>query len=119
MGLTDVEGQRFWPLYREYRSELAKNGDRTVALVSTLADNYENLSEGTAEWMVNEFLAIEKVESKVKSRWVLRFREVLSAKKVALFMQLENKLQAIIDYDLAESIPLVQESSSDPLGFAK
>jgi len=49
MGLTDVEGQRFWPLYREYRSELAKNGDRTVALVSTLADNYENLSEGTAE----------------------------------------------------------------------
>ena len=73
MGLTDVEGQRFWPLYREYRSELVKNGDRTMALVSTFADNYDNLSEGTAEWMVNEFLAIEKVESRVKSRWVPRF----------------------------------------------
>jgi hypothetical protein len=108
MGLTDEEGQRFWPLYREYRGELAKNGDRTVALISTFADNYQNLSEGTAEWMVKEFLAIEKVESEVKSRWVPRFREVLSAKKVALFMQLENKLDAIIDYDLAESIPLVQ-----------
>ena len=108
MGLTDEEGQRFWPLYREYRGELAKNGDRTVALITTFADNYSNLSEGTAEWMVKEFLAIEKMESEVKSKWVPRFREVLSAKKVALFMQLENKLDAIIDYDLAESIPLVQ-----------
>ena len=30
MGLTDEEGQRFWPIYREYRNDLAKNGDRTV-----------------------------------------------------------------------------------------
>jgi len=108
MGLTDEEGQRFWPLYRQYRSDLAKNGDRTVALITTFADNYENLSEGTAEWMVNEFLAIEKVEAEVKSRWIPRFREVLSEKKVLLFLQLENKMDAVINYDLAESIPVVR-----------
>jgi len=108
LGLTDEEGQRFWPLYRQYRNDLGKNGDRKVALITTFAGNYDNLSEGTAEWMVEEFLAIEKVEAEVKSKWVPRFREVLSAKKVVLFMQLENKLDAIINYDLAESIPLVQ-----------
>jgi len=107
LGLTDEEGQRFWPLYRQYRNDLAKNGDRKVAVITTFADNYDNLSEGTADWMVNEFLAIAKVDAEVKSRWVPRFREVLPAKKVALFVQLENKLDAIINYDLAESIPLV------------
>ena len=107
LGLTDEEGQRFWPLYRQYRNDLAKNGDRKVAVITTFADNYHNLSEGTADWMVNEFLAIAKVDAEVKSRWVPRFREVLPAKKVALFVQLENKLDAIINYDLAESIPLV------------
>ena len=47
------------------------------------------------------------VEAEVKSRWVPRFREVLSEKKVLLFLQLENKMDAVINYDLAESIPLV------------
>lgn len=108
MGLTNEEGQRFWPLYRQYRGDLAKNGDRRVTLITTFAENYDNLSEGTAEWMVQEFLAIEKLEAEVKSRWVPRFREVLSAKKVALLFQLENKLDAIINYDLADAIPLVQ-----------
>jgi hypothetical protein len=108
MGLTDEEGQRFWPLYRQYRQDLAKNGDRRIALITTFADNYENLSEGTAEWMVKEFLAIEKLEAEVKSQWIPRFREVLSAKRVALLFQIENKLDAIINYELADSIPLVQ-----------
>lgn len=108
MELTDEEGQRFWPMYRQYRQALAKNGDRRVALITTFADNHENLSEGTADWMVREFLAIAKVEADVKSQWVPRFREVLSAKKVALFFQIENKLDAVINYELAESIPLVQ-----------
>jgi len=109
LGLTDEEGQRFWPLYRQYRNDLAKNGDRRIALITTFADNYENLSEGTAEWMVNEFLAIEKVEAEVKSNWVPRFREVLSARKVALFFQIENKLDAVINFELADSIPLVRQ----------
>jgi len=108
MELTDEEGQRFWPLYRQYRQALAKNGDRRVALITTFAENYDNLSEGTAEWMVKEFLAIEKLEAEVKSQWIPRFREVLSAKKVALLFQIENKLDAIINYELADSIPLVQ-----------
>jgi len=108
MRLTDEEGQRFWPLYRQYRQDLAKNGDRRVALITTFAENYDNLSEGTAEWMVKEFLAIVKVEADVKSQWIPRFREVLSAKKLVLFFQIENKLDAIINYELADSIPLVE-----------
>jgi len=108
LGLTDEEGKQFWPLYRDYRNDLAKAGDRKVKLIMTFAENYENLSDDTAGWMIEESLEIQKQETETKSSWVPRFREVLSAKKLARFLQIENKLDAIVNYDLADSIPLVK-----------
>ena len=52
--------------------------------------------------------ALEKAEADLKAQWVPRFREILPAKKVARFFQLENKMDAVIEYDLATSIPLVE-----------
>jgi hypothetical protein len=108
MELPDDVGVRFWPLYREYRNEVSKIGDRRVKLITTYAQNYENLSDETADWMVSEFLAIEKANSALRESWAPRFGEVLAPKQLARFYQIENKLDAIINYDLAGSIPLVK-----------
>ena len=48
MDLTPEEMQGFWPLYRDYRLEAAKVGDRVVALIATYADRYENLTDALA-----------------------------------------------------------------------
>src|SRR5262245_65855945 len=45
MDLTPSEMQRFWPLYREYRVAMSKVGDRIVSLITTYADNYQNLTD--------------------------------------------------------------------------
>jgi hypothetical protein len=108
LGLTDEEGQRFWPLFRDYRNDLAKVGDRSVKLITTYAEEYPNLSSTTAEWMVNEFVGIEKAKAETRERWIPRFREALPPIKVARFLQIENKLDAIVNYELADSIPLVE-----------
>ena len=108
MELPDDVGVRFWPLYREYRNEVSRIGDRRVKLITTYAQNYENLSDETANWMVSEFLAIEKANSALRESWAPRFGEVLAPKQLARFYQIENKLDAIINYDLAGSIPLVK-----------
>jgi hypothetical protein len=107
LGLTEEEGRRFWPVYRDYRNELAKTGDRAVNLIATYEKNYENLSEETAEW-INEFVAIEKEKAEVRAKWTPRLREILAPKKTARFLQIENKLDAIVNYDLADSIPLIR-----------
>jgi hypothetical protein len=44
----------------------------------------------------------------VKSRYVPRFKKVMSARKVARFFQVDNKLDAAINADLVEQIPLVR-----------
>ena len=43
----------------------------------------------------------------MKKGYVKKFKKVLPAKKVARYYQVENKLDAIIDVDLAREIPLV------------
>jgi hypothetical protein len=106
--LTEAEATLFWPLYRDFRAEMAKLGDRTVKVIMTFADNYEDLSNETAEWLITEALAVEQAKADLKTSWLPRFKEVLPAKKVARYFQIENKLDAIVNYDLAANIPLVE-----------
>jgi hypothetical protein len=108
MSFSEEESRRFWPLYRDYLIDVNKLVDRNIKLITSYAENYENLSEETATWILDEFIALEKAEAELKARWVPRFREVLPQKKVARFFQLENKMNAIINYDLASSIPLIE-----------
>ncbi len=108
MDLTPDEMQGFWPLYRQYRLEATKVGDRIVALITTYADNYENLTDGVADKLLTEFVSIEKERARLKEKYLPRFKKVLSPKKVARFYQIENKLDIVILAEMVENIPLAR-----------
>ena len=108
MDLEPKESEAFWPLYREYRVEMARVNDRRVKLIATYMENYEALSDGMAAQMLDEHLGIEKALLGVKTKYVPRFRKILPSRKVARFFQVENKLDALIDAELAEQIPVVR-----------
>jgi hypothetical protein len=108
MELTDAEREPFWPLYRSYREEMNRVGDREVRLITDYAKNFDNLSEAQAEQMLDEFMAIQQAQLKVRKQYVKKFRKILPPKKVTLFFQLENKFDSVINYELAAEVPLVQ-----------
>lgn len=108
MDLDEKEARAFWPLYREYRLAMGKVGDRLVNVITTYADNYPDISDEMASKLLNEYLAIEKARTSVKSKYVPRFRKILPARKVARFFQVDNKLDAAINAELAEQVPLVR-----------
>ena len=105
--LTEDQAKVFWPMYRTYREELAKLGDRFVALVEDYAKNYETMTDPQASTMVKEFLKIQKEEVAIKTAWVPKFEKILPAKAVARFFQIENKLDLIVRTEVAAEIPLV------------
>ena len=45
---------------------------------------------------------------KLPNQYLKRFRKVLPEKKVMRFMQIENKMDAVIEFELAGSIPLAK-----------
>ena len=108
MLLTEQESEAFWPVYNDYQQALRNVNDRTVKLLEGYARDYLTLTDEKAEEMLNEFLDIESEKVKLKKSYVKKFRKVLTEKKVTRYFQIENKLDAIIGFELADTIPLVR-----------
>jgi hypothetical protein len=108
MDLTPEEMEAFWPVYREYRLEAAKIGDRVVALILRYAAAYDKLTDATADKLVGDFVKIEQARANLKAKFLPKFKKVLPAKKVARFYQVENKLDVLILNEMAENIPLLR-----------
>ena len=108
MDLTPEEMETFWPLYREYRLEAVKLGDRIVALIQRYAANYDNLTDATANKLVSDFVKLDQARANLKAKFLPRFKKVLPAKKVVRFYQVENKLDVLILSEMAEQIPLAR-----------
>jgi len=105
--LTPDESKAFWPVYNEYAEERRAIGDAEVRLISDFAENYQNMSDEFAERMLNDHLDIQSRALKLRRQYVKRFRKVLPPIKVAKLYQVENKLDAVVDYQLASQLPMI------------
>jgi hypothetical protein len=108
MQLTEEEQKVFWPLYDDYQAELSKIEDQQIALITMYAENYQNLTDEKAQKILDQFLAVDDKALKVSRAHAKKFLKVLPAKHVARYFHVENKLDAIVNYDLARGIPLVK-----------
>lgn len=110
MTLTDAEAKAFWPIYDAYQADLAQINERTKKLITSYATAYNAgpVPDATAKSLMDESLAIEEAEVKLKQSYVPKLGKALPAAKVARYLQIESKIRAIIKYDLATNIPLVQ-----------
>lgn len=108
MDLTPTEAQTFWPLYREYRIEMAKVGDRVSKLLVDYAAQYDALTDDQAKKIMKEWLSIEKAKMDVKGKYISRFQKILPARKTMRFFQADNKLDAVLNSQLASVVPLAR-----------
>ena len=108
MQLTEAEAKTFWPVYDAYQAELAKLRDREVKLIEKFAANYETMSDDVAKSLLDDSLAIDGSHMKLRQTYLAKFRGVLPDKKVARYYQLESKIDAVMDFEMARRIPLVK-----------
>jgi hypothetical protein len=72
------------------------------------AYNKGQVSDEAAKKLINEAIAIEDAEVKLKRSYVPKLEKVLPGIKVARCIQIENKIRAVVRHDLAAQIPLAQ-----------
>jgi hypothetical protein len=110
MGLTEEEAKRFWPLYKSYRGEIMVVRDRYAAMIGAYLRAYEagDVSDEYAEKLLNDWLQYQQDLLKVQKQYVRKFSKILPMRTVARFYQLENKMDAEIDAELAVFIPLME-----------
>ena len=71
------------------------------------AFNADTMTDAKAEEIIKEYFSIEEAPLKLRKRWWKKFSKILPARKAARYYQLENKLDAVVDVDLADQIPLI------------
>jgi len=110
MELTELEAKGFWPIYEEYQKDLHRINQRVANLLESYAADFRDktLTDDKAKKLIDEALAIEQAEVNLKSTYAPKLGKALPVKKVARYLQIENKIRAVVKYDLAQGVPLVQ-----------
>lgn len=109
MQLTESEAKGFWPVYDAYQKDLQAINMRIGTMLKSYADawNTKSMDNAKAKKLMSESLAIQGDEVKLQQSYVPKLNKVLPATKVARYLQIENKIRAIVKYELAREIPLV------------
>jgi hypothetical protein len=107
MKLTDSEAEKFWPIYDQYVNELVNINNAKYALIKEYVQN-TNMTEEQADSLTKKWLAVDESVVQLRLKYIPIFRRELSAKRTALFFQIDRRVQMLIDLQLASLLPLMQ-----------
>ena len=110
VGLTDAEGKAFWPVYDACQADLAGINKRLKTGIEGYAKDYNaaTMTDAKAAALVTEVFAIDEALLASRKSCAAKLNGVIPAAKIARYVQVENKIRAQINYELAASIPFVQ-----------
>lgn len=109
LDLEDEEAEAFWPLYDRYHEDLSGVRDRFVKIIEDYTTNFATMTDYEANQLLADFLDVELDRLEVRKKYQKPFSEILPGRKVVRFYQIENKIQAVLRYELARDIPVIEQ----------
>ena len=110
MTLTADEATKFWPIFDQYRKEAIKPNDERWALIKDYAANYNTMTDAQAQDYMKRATAVDQQLLELRMKYVPVFEKVISAKKTALWYQIDRHIDLMIDLQLSSMIPMVNTS---------
>jgi len=108
MQLTDDESQPFWNLYNEYQGKLYLIQNKRIEIIKDFIENYETMTDEKADELWTNSMSYSQEVLKLKKTYYTKFKKILTAGKAARFFQAENKIETLINAELAFDIPLIE-----------
>ena len=106
MMLTVEQGDKFWPMYREFQGELAKLGDRRIAMIGKFVGSFETLSDEQAVEISKEWFKLQEERLKLLKKTHGKMAKELGQGVAARFVQIESTVQSLIDVQIAAEMPI-------------
>ena len=111
LNLSADQATKFWPLYEQYTAELSKIGDQKTALIKEYADQWGTMTDEQASSLLKRSLTVDEQTAQLRLKYLPIFSQAVPGQVVASFFQLDRRLQALLDIQLASQIPLVQDQN--------
>ena len=110
MTLTADEATKFWPIFDQYRKEAIKPNDERWAVIKEYAANYNTMTDAQAQDYMKRANAVDEQLLALRMSYVPMFEKVISAKKTALWYQIDRRIDLLINLQLSSVIPMVNTS---------
>jgi len=110
--LTTAESDKFWPLYREYNTKKASLGDTRLKIIMDYAEAYPEVSDVVAKDLVDRSIKNSKAFDKLRYEYTAKIGKVLPAAKLMRFLQIESRIDNLVELKIQEGIPVVEPAAS-------
>ena len=108
MGFTEAEDKAFWPIYRDYNTEMATLGDERVTLIAEYTRVYTHITDDMARSLATRAIDLDKRRNAALERCFTRVGTALSPRMALKFLEVEHQLLLIIDLQISASLPIVK-----------
>ncbi len=107
MALDSTQAAAFWPIYKQYEAEVQMLGDERVAIIQDMAEHFDTLDDAKAKALLDRQIALEEKKIALTKKYKDEMLKALPAKTVARWLQVENRLNKLVELSVASEIPLV------------
>lgn len=107
MQLSSAESKVFWPLYSQYEGAMDKVDQMHAQEIRDYAKSYRSMTNDAAKAKLDQVIAVQQARLDVQKQYIPQFRAALSQIKTTRFFQIDNKLHAMIQCQIAQLVPLV------------
>jgi hypothetical protein len=106
MNMTDAEVRAFTPIYDKYQAENKKLFAKMKDLIDKFAANYGSMTDDAAKDIMKDSFKLREERTAVLKKYAKQMNQALPPAKVLQWVQIENKLNALLDAQAAAVIPL-------------
>ncbi len=109
--LTPDEAQKFWPIYNQ-KEEEHKELRKQIRDIQK-EKKIEDMTDAEAEKMLEQIMAIKQKELDTEKKYLAKFKEVVSLKKVALLHKAEMEFRRQMVKEIREHKHSQQQNKRD------
>ena len=113
MKLSADDAKRFWPIYREYENELAKQAVNRAELIAEFVQSHRDgtFDNARAKDMGKRFFKAQRARLDLLEKYHGKIEKTLTSLQAGQFLQIENQINIFIDMTIAAEMPPVGEKT--------
>lgn len=113
MEFTQKQSEAFWPIYNEFEHELEKLSAKRIANIKDFAANYDSLTDKKADELIKNSFSFLEDRMSLNKKYYNKFADALTPMVAAKYMQVENRIQLLLDISIAANLPLAKKPGTE------
>ena len=106
MQMTDAEVAAFTPIYDKYQADMKLQFESAVEMLNKFSANYGSMTDDAAKDIMKDWFELRDERNAVMKKYAKQMGRALPPTKVLQWVQIENKLNTLLDVQAASVVPV-------------